>query len=150
MRAIKLLSAVVAAFLLVLSASTAGTAAPGKPGGDLSTAACGATHSEWVGTFQGSVAASQGGSVTVRAVFRQGGGDLLVDTYADGRLEGTAAVPWYEGLQIRWNTSTGIGPMFYSFGPTTCSGGHITTASAFRQWYWPCCYNWNGTVNRQS
>jgi len=150
MRASKLLSAVVATFLLVLSTSTAATAAPGRPGGGLSVAACGATHSEWVGTFQGSVSSTQGGSVNVRAVIYQGGGDLRVDTYGDGELERRAAVPWYEGTQIRWNTSTAVGPMFYSFGPTACSGGHITKASAFRQWSWPCCYNWNGTVNRKS
>jgi hypothetical protein len=146
MRALKLLSAVAAVVALVLSASPIAAAAPARPGGGSSAAACG----EWVGTFHGRVTSTQGGSVDVRAVFYPGGGDVRVDTYADGELEGTGATPWYEGDAIRWNTSTGIGPMFYSFDPTTCSGGQITGASAFRQRFWPCCYNWTGTVNREA
>ena len=145
MRALKLLVTVAAAIALVLPASSVATAAPARPGDGPSAAACGT----WVGTFHGQVTSSSGASVSVRAVIYPGGGDVRVDTYADGKLEGTGATPWYEGDAIRWNTSTGIGPMFYSFTPTTCSGDQITGASAFRQWYWPCCYNWTGTVNRE-
>lgn len=147
MRALKLLSAVAAVVALMLSASSIAAAAPARPGGGSSAAACGT----WVGTFHGQVTSTGGWSVDVRAVIYPGGGDVKVDTYADGKLEGVGATPWYDVGAIRWNTDTNIGPMLYSFGPaTTCSGDQITEASAFRQWFWPCCYNWTGTVNREA
>jgi hypothetical protein len=115
---------------------------------------CGATADQWVGTFSGVLHSDQTVDRDFRAVIREGGPNVLIDSYMDDVEADTDIYQQYtlleEGDTLHWrqqdpawNSNTHLWAR-----ALTCDGNGVTSAKLNLTIFWLSWILYDGTITR--